>query len=315
MSSNGHLGGAAVDKNWTVAPHPTKPSSAALSRALVLTASFCAVEAAAGWWVNSLALLSDAGHMLSDVAALAIALLASWVARRPPTESKTFGYHRIEIVAAFVNGLAMWLVVGLIWHEAYRRLWSPPAVLAAGMIPVAALGLAVNAAVLWMLHRGPVGNLNVRAAIVHVFGDALGSLSALAAGLAMWAFGWQWADAVAGLCIGALILYSSWEIVRESLDILMMGTPRELSLGEIERTLLDFPGVLEVHDLHVWTMTSGMYELTAHLVVRNDVTHRALIEHVQTVLRDRFGITHMTLQLDPEDACAEEFRRHARTAG
>ncbi len=290
------------------------PSSAALLGALVLTAGFCAVEGLAGWWTNSLALLSDAGHMLSDVGALGIALMASWLATRPPTETKTFGYHRLEIVAAFVNGLAMWLVVGLVWHEAYRRFWSPPPVWVGAMIPVAVLGLGVNATVLWVLHRSAGANLNVRAAMVHVVGDALGSLSALFAGLAMYLYGWAWADALASACIGGLILMSSWRIVRESLDILMMGTPRELSLAEIERTLRGLPGVVDVHDLHVWTMTSGMYELTAHLVVQNSVVHRALLERVQLLLRDRFGIAHITVQLDPEDACAEEFRRHARVA-
>lgn len=282
--------------------------------ALVLTAGFCAVEALAGWLTNSLALLSDAGHMLSDVAALGIALLAAWMATRPPTETKTFGYHRLEIVAAFVNGLAMWLVVGLVWHEAYHRLWSPPAVFAEAMIPVALLGFGVNATVLWVLHRSAGRSLNVRAAMVHVVGDALGSVSALVAGLAIYAYGWAWADPLASFCIGALILFGSWKIVRESLDILMMGTPRELSLAEIERTLCSVPGVVEVHDLHVWTMTSGIYELTAHLVVRSDAAQRPLLERVQTLLRDRFGIAHITVQLDPEDACAEEFRRHARVA-
>lgn len=290
------------------------PSWRVLALALALTAVFCLVEAVGGWWTNSLALLSDAGHMLSDVGALSIALLASWLATRPPTETKTFGYHRLEIVAAFVNGLVMWLVVGLIWHEAYRRLGAPPRIHAEGMMLVAAAGLVVNVAVLGVLRRSAGHSLNVRAAIVHVFADALGSTGVLAAGGAVWLFDWQWADAVASFGIGGLILHSSWGIVRESLDILMMGTPRELSLGEIEATLRRVPGVVDVHDLHVWTMTSGMYELTAHLVVRSDAGQRELLEEVQTTLRDRFGIAHMTIQLDPEDACAEEFRRHARTA-
>lgn len=252
--------------------------------------------------------------MLSDVVALSIALLAAWLAARPPTETKTFGYHRLEIVAAFVNGLAMWLVVGLIWHEAYHRFWNPPRVAAEGMVAVASLGLGVNGVVLWILRRASGESLNVRAALVHVMGDALGSVSALIAGVALWHYGWAWADPTASFTIGGLILYSSWGIVSESLDILMMGTPREISLAEVDRTLRSLPGVVDVHDLHVWTMTSGMYELTAHLVVRPDVVHRTLIEQTQASLRDRFGIAHITVQLDPEDACAEEFRRHARAA-
>jgi cobalt-zinc-cadmium efflux system protein len=285
-----------------------------LTLVLAITAVFCLVEAIGGWWANSLALLSDASHMLSDVAALGIALIASWLATRPPTETKTFGYHRLEIVAAFVNGLAMWLVVGFLWREAALRLWETPEVHAQGMVAVASLGLGVNVLVLALLRRGSRENLNIRAAFVHVLGDALGSVGALLAGLGVWIWGWHWADAAVSVGIGGLILYSSWGVVRESLDILMMGTPRELSLSAVDALLREYPGVLEVHDLHVWTMTSGMYELTAHLVVRDGIDHRALLEQVQTALRDRFGITHITVQLDPEDACSEEFRLHRRKA-
>jgi cobalt-zinc-cadmium efflux system protein len=290
------------------------PPRAALRWALVLTAGFCLVEAAGGWWTQSLALLSDAGHMLSDVAALSISLLALWLAERPPTARKTFGYHRIEIVAAFVNGLAMWLVVGLIWHEAYRRFWQPPVVHTAGMLLVAAAGLGVNLAVMLLLRRSHRQSLNIRAAFLHVLGDALGSLAALFAAAAMRWGGWMRADSVASFAIGLLILYSSWEVIRESLDILMMGTPRELDLAEIDAYLRELPGVDDVHDLHVWTMTSGMYQLTAHLVVRSGAEARALLAEAQRGLRDRFGINHITVQLDPLDACDEEFRSHARPA-
>ncbi len=295
-------------------PAASRPFTQPLRWALVVTAGFCAFEAAGGWWTNSLALLSDAGHMLSDVVALSISLLALWLAERPPTASKTFGYHRIEIVAAFVNGLAMWLVVGLIWHEAYTRFLEPPAVHSQGMLAVAAAGLIVNVAVMLLLHRAQRQSLNVRAAFVHVLGDALGSLGALLAAATMWWSGWMRADSIASFLIGGLILYSSWGVIRESLDILMMGTPRELSLREIDRYLRSLPGVREVHDLHVWTMTSGMYQLTAHLVVAGSTDSRSLLPQVQRGLRDQFGITHITVQLDPQDACEVEFRSHARPA-
>lgn len=294
------------------APRSAPASLRALRWALGITAAFCLVEAVGGWWTNSLALLSDAGHMLSDVAALSISLLALSFAQRPPTEQKTFGYHRLEIVAAFVNGLAMWLLVGLVWREAYLRFYQPLAVHPEGMVAIASAGLVVNLAVMLILRRSRRENLNVRAAFVHVLGDALGSIGALVAGLTMWLTGWMQADSIASAAIGALILYSSWGIVRESLDILMMGTPREINLAEVQAYLRSFPNVQDVHDLHVWTLTSGMYELTAHLVVLDGTDTRRLLEQVQRGLKDQFGITHITVQLDPQEACEEEFRSHAR---
>lgn len=283
--------------------------------ALGITVAFCILEAVGGWWTNSLALLSDAGHMLSDVVALSISLLALSFAQRPPTEQKTFGYHRLEIVAAFINGLAMWLLVGLVWREAFLRFHQPAVVHPEGMIAIAASGLGVNVAAMFVLRRSRRANLNVRAAFVHVLGDALGSLGALVAGIVMWLTGWMQADSIASIGIGALILYSSWGIVRESLDILMMGTPREIRLPEVDAYLRSFPAVQEVHDLHVWTLTSGMYELTAHLVIPDGVEPRPLLEQVQRGLKDNFGITHITVQLDPHEACEEEFRSHARPGG
>jgi cobalt-zinc-cadmium efflux system protein len=282
----------------------------ALTITLALTGSFCLVELAGGWLTNSLALLSDAGHMFSDVAALGISLFAMRLAQRPPTERKTFGYHRVEILAAFVNGLGLWLVVGLILNEAYQRFFNPTEVHGEAMLAIAAVGLLVNGASLYVLRGSQGENLNVRAAFVHVLGDALGSVGAVAAGLIMLTTDWYLADPLVSVLIGLLILYSSWGIVRESVDVLMMGTPRGLRVTDIEGCLLDIGGVREVHDLHVWTMTSGMYQLTAHLVISRDCEAREVIDAAQVRLRDRFGIGHTTVQLDPEDACAEEFRAH-----
>lgn len=282
----------------------------ALMITLAITGSFCLVELIGGWLTNSLALLSDAGHMFADVAALGVSLFAMRLAQLPPTETKTFGYHRVEILAAFINGLALWLVVGLIFSEAYSRLLDPPHVQSSSMLAIAVVGLLINLASMRILHSSQGESLNVRAAFVHVLGDALGSLGAIAAGFVMLTTGWYLADPLVSVLIGLLILYSSWGIVRESVDILMMGTPRELSLAEIEGCLRSIGGVHEVHDLHVWTMTSGMYQLTAHLVINRDCEARAVIDAAQNQLRDRFGIGHTTVQLDPEDACAEEFRVH-----
>jgi cobalt-zinc-cadmium efflux system protein len=282
----------------------------ALAITLAITATYCLVELAGGILTNSLALLSDAGHMFADVAALGISLFAARLSQLPPTESKTFGYHRGEILAAFVNGLALWLVVGLIFHEAYQRLHDPPAVQSGGMIVIAAVGLLVNVASLQMLRHSHAENLNVRAVFVHVLGDALGSIGALAAGVMMLLWGWYVADPLVSIGIGFLILYSSWGIVRESVDILMQGTPREMRLADIEGCLLTIDGVREVHDLHVWTLTSGRYLLSVHLVVSPGDATRAVIDAAQTRLRERFGIGHTTVQVDAGEECTEEFRAH-----
>lgn len=282
----------------------------ALTITLTITAAYCVVELAGGIVTNSLALLSDAGHMFADVAALGISLFAARLSQRPPTARKTFGYHRGEILAAFVNGLALWLVVGLIFNEAYQRVWNPPAVHSVGMIAIAAVGLLVNVVSLQLLRHSHTESLNVRAAFVHVLGDALGSVGALLAGVMMLVWGWYVADPLVSAGIGLLILYSSWGIVRESVDILMQATPREMRLEEIERCLLSIEGVCEVHDLHVWTLTSGRYLLSVHLVVSRGDATRPVIDAAQTQLRERFGIGHTTVQVDTGDECTEEFRAH-----
>jgi cobalt-zinc-cadmium efflux system protein len=282
----------------------------ALTLTLAITATYCVVELAGGLVTNSLALLSDAGHMFSDVAALAISLVAARLSQRPPTASKTFGYHRGEILAAFVNGLALWLVVGFILHEAYQRFWDPPPVRSGGMVVIAAVGLLVNVVSLQLLRRSQAESLNVRAAFVHVLGDALGSVGALVAGVLMLLWGWYIADPLVSAGIGVLILYSSWGIVREAVEILMQGTPREMQLQDIEQCLLGIEGVREVHDLHVWTLTSGRYLLSVHLVVSQGDATRPVIDAAQTRLRERFGIGHTTVQVDAGDGCAEEFRAH-----
>jgi cobalt-zinc-cadmium efflux system protein len=277
---------------------------------LAVTATYCIVEFVGGLFTNSLALLSDAGHMFADVAALSISLFAMRLAQLPPTASKTFGYHRIEILAAFVNGLALWLIAGLIFNEAYQRLYLTPTVKSGQVIAVAGVGLVVNIASLWILRRSQGESLNVRAAFVHVLGDALGSIGAIVAGVVMLVSGSYVADPLVSVGIGVLILYSSWGIVRESVDILMQGTPRGMKLEDIEQCLLGVCGVRQVHDLHVWTQTSGMYLLSVHLVVDRDDAPRPIIDAVQARLRERFGIGHTTVQVDPEDECAEEFRAH-----
>jgi cobalt-zinc-cadmium efflux system protein len=288
---------------------PTR-STRHLAVALGLTAGFAIIELVGGLWTHSLALLSDAGHMFGDIVALTISLFALHLARRPPTASKTFGYHRVEILAAFVNGLGLWLIVGLIFHEALQRFAAPPPVRSAGMTAIAAAGLLVNVASLLVLHPSRQSNLNLRAAFLHVLSDALGSVGALVAGTVMLTTGWYVADPLASIGIGVLILYNSWGIVRESVDILMQGTPRDMRLEDVECCLLAIGGVRQVHDLHVWTLTSGRYLLSVHLVVDGDADPRQVIDSAQRSLWDRFEIGHATVQIEPEAECVEAFRPH-----
>jgi cobalt-zinc-cadmium efflux system protein len=281
-----------------------------LTLTLVITASYCLVEFGGGMLTNSLALLSDAGHMLADVAALGLSLFAIRLAQLPPTASKTFGYHRVEILAALANALLLWVIVGLILYEAYHRFLDPPLVKSAGMIAIASIGLGVNVVSLVVLRRSQAESLNVRAAFVHVLGDALGSVGAVLAGIAILVANWYVADPLASVGIGLLILYSSWEIIRDSVDILMQGTPRGLRLEDVEQCLLGIEGVRQVHDLHIWSLTSGRYHLSAHLVICGENEPHSIIDAAQTRLCERFGIDHTTVQVDREVECAQEFRVH-----
>ncbi len=281
-----------------------------LTLALCLTASFCVVELVGGWLSNSLALSSDAGHMFTDVAALAGSLLAIRLGQRPPDERNTFGYYRAEILAAFVSGLVLWFLVGLIFREAYDRLWNPPEVQGGAMMAIALAGLAVNVASLFLLRSSRADNLNVRAAFVHVLGDALGSLGAIAGALLIYAGGWNLADPLASIAIGLLLLYSSAGIVREAAAILMQSAPPDIRLTDIENCLRAISGVLEVHDLHVWALTSNRYLLSVHLVVGDGTAPSPILGSAQQALHDRFGIAHATVQIDCAAACAEHFRAH-----
>lgn len=269
--------------------------------ALALTGGYCLVEFIGGLLTHSLALLSDAGHMLSDVSAMALSLFAAYIATLPVTSYKTFGYYRAEILAAFLNGLALWLVAGIIFREAYYRFFSPPEVHGLGMLLVASVGLLVNLATVWMLHGSHQRNLNIRGVFLHVLSDTLGSAGAIVAGaLILWT-GWYWIDPVTSVVIGLLILMSSFGLVRESIDILMQATPGHLDLADIQHTLEAVPGVSRVHDLHVWTLTSGLFTLTAHIVVNGASDHHALLDAIEQTIQQRYGIDHTTIQLEPQD--------------
>ncbi|HET6617106.1 MAG TPA: cation diffusion facilitator family transporter [Gemmatimonadota bacterium] len=274
-----------------------------LSVVLALTCMYMIAEVAGGLWTGSLALLADAGHMLTDAACLMLALGAVWMAERPPTTRHTWAYARVEILAALLNGLFLWVIVGWLVWEAFERFAEPRAVLAGPMMGIAAGGLAVNGIALYVLHAGHNSHadrsLNVHGARLHVAGDLLGSLGAVAAGLVIWATGWVAADLVASLAIGALILVSSWRLVREAVHILLEGAPRHLDVEEMIHRLSRVEGVEDVHDLHVWTITSGYTALSMHVTCAEDGSREMLLARVNRLLREEFGIAHTTIQVEP----------------
>jgi len=258
-----------------------------------------AAEVVGGLLANSLALLADAAHMLADVAAVGLSLFALWFAQRPATPEKTYGYLRLEILAALVNGAALIVIALGIFYGAYQRLRSPEPVEGGLMLGVAVVGLAVNVAAAWLLHRSAGENLNVRGAYLHVLGDLLGSVGAIVAALVILATGWVAVDPLISVLIGLLILVSSWKLVRESVDVLLEAVPSHIDLNEVRRAIDEIPGVDEVHDLHVWTLTSGMEVASAHLTIDSADQLGEVLACARTALREQYGITHATLQVEP----------------
>jgi cobalt-zinc-cadmium efflux system protein len=265
---------------------------------LWVTLTFLVIESVGGWVTGSLALLADAGHLLGDAGALSLALLAMRLTDRPATTTMTYGYQRAEILAALFNGLALWLVAGLIWHEAYQRLLAPPPIASIGMILVATAGLVANLVCYALLSSVAQQTLNTRAAMLHLVGDLLGSVGAIAAGLVILTTGWRLADPLVGFLIGGLILATSWGVVKQSIDVLMEATPKELDLAAILQALGTVPGLQEVHDLHVWSLRSGVHALTAHGVIDEAGDDAAILSEMTRILAERFNIIHTTIQLD-----------------
>lgn len=279
-----------------------------LAWALAITSIYFVAEVVGGIVTNSLALLSDAGHMLSDMAALTLSLFALHFAGRPATVKRTFGYHRLEIVAALINGLTLWLIVGIIFHSAYQRFLHPPEVRGWGLVSVATLGLAVNVAAGVILSRSHHGNLNVRGAFLHIIGDALGSVGAIIAGVVILSTGWYAADPLVSVFIGLLILYTSWALIKESADILMQAVPAGIKLEDVQRAMERVDGVTKVHDLHLWAVTSGILTLSAHVVINGREDLPQVLNEIEGVLRESFNIEHTTIQLETEDREANEFQ-------
>ena len=270
----------------------------ALAIVLALTAGFTVVEIIGGLLTGSLALLADAGHMLSDNLSLGLALFAAWLAGRPATPDKSFGYRRAEILAALANGVTLVAVSIWVFVEAYSRFMEPAEVLGGPMLVVATLGLLVNAAGATILYRSGGESLNVEGAMRHVFADALGSVGAMAAATVIILTGWRYADPLISVAIGILILASSWKLLRDSTNILLEATPPNLNATEVGRKMAAADGIVEVHDLHIWTITSGFPALSAHVLVGRQEDCHARRRELESLLAHEYGISHTTLQVD-----------------
>lgn len=266
----------------------------------ILSALYVVVEVVGGLWSGSLALLADAGHTLSDVGALVLSLVAIWIAKHPATKRRTFGHTRAEILAALAQGVGLLVVAIFVSIEAIERFGAPREVSAGVMIVVASGGLAMNAFGLWWLRQGRHENLNLRGAWLHIASDALGSIGVIVAGIAIEAYGWTWIDPAASLLISALIVYAAVFLLRDVVDVLMESAPAHLDTDEIRGQLLAEPGVLEIHDLHVWSIGSGEVSLSCHAIGSADFEAGDLLRRLQQRLRGSFGIEHATLQLEPE---------------
>jgi cobalt-zinc-cadmium efflux system protein len=302
---------AAVETKHTHGPHTHgahAPNRSRLRAVLILTAVYLVAEAVGGWFTGSLALLADAGHMLTDVAALALALFALWFSSRPATPQKTFGYYRLEILAALINGIALILISLLIIYEAYLRWSAPPEIRSGPMIVVAAGGLIINLVCAGLLHGSHRDDLNMRGAWLHLLGDALGSVGAIVAGALMLGFGWYAADPLISILISLLIVWSAWRLIHDSVNILLEGTPAHISLAAVEAAIRQTDGVDDVHDLHVWTITSGHEALSAHVIHGAGVAQPELLYDLRHKLAEQFGVEHLTIQM--ETAAFEDEKVH-----
>lgn len=271
---------------------------------LVLALSYAVVELVGGILTGSLALLADSLHMVSDVAALALSLLASWMATRPATSRRTFGNSRAEILAALANGLGLAVIAVFISVHAFERFADPREVAGGGVMIVAIGGLVINLVSLYLLEAGRGDSMNVRGAWLHVASDALASVGVILAGAGIWAFGWNWLDPTVSLLVSILVLASAWHLVREALDVLMEAVPAHLDPEEIHGQLLGVPGVAALHCLHIWTIGSGEISLSSHLVVDPGESTDGILQDVRTRLSDRFSIEHTTIQIEVAEAGA-----------
>jgi cobalt-zinc-cadmium efflux system protein len=278
--------------------------------ALVLTAALLVLESVGGILSNSIALLADAGHMLTDVAALTLALFVAWFSKQPETPQKTFGYLRWEILAAFVNGATLLLISAWILWTAVMRLRAPEQIASGLMLSVSAAGLVVNLVAARVLVSGSSHNMNTRGAYLHVLGDLLATIGTLAAAIAIRYTGWLIADPIASILTTVLIMNGAWRLVRESVDILLESTPAHIPLPAVRGQLEAIPGIESVHDLHVWSVTPAVVAMSAHCIVRQPEQHQHVLEHVHDAMQ-LFGIQHVTIQLERDDMVDRERHLHA----
>lgn len=296
-------------------PHPHGSASGAHAPRLVIvfaiTLTVFVAELLGSVLSNSLALLADAGHMLTDVAGIGFALLAIWFARRPPTRSRTFGYLRLEILAAVANALLLFGVAAFVLFEAWRRLMEPPAIESSLMLAVALVGLGANATSLFLLRDAQRASLNMRGAYLEVMGDLAGSAAVIVAALVITTTGWTMADAVASAVIGVLILPRTWSLLRDAVDVLLEATPKGIDMTQVRSHILEAPGVADVHDLHAWTITSGVNVVSAHVVLDPAADPPAVLDHLCECLSGEFDIEHSTFQLETADRRRLEDAHHA----
>ena len=295
-------GGAGRGEDWSAR---RRLSQGRLRVVLALTLAYMVAEIIGGWMSGSLALMADAAHMFSDAAALGLSLFAGWIASRPATSRRTYGFYRAEILAALANGATLVALSILVVRAAIGRLSTPTPVDGSLMAWVALGGLLLNLAGLKLLQPSRGESLNLRGAWLHVASDALGSLGALVAGVLTWRLGWTWADPVASMLICVLVTWSSWALLKESVAVLMEGAPGHIDVDEVRLAMAAIDGVREVHDLHVWTITSGIEALSGHAVVATGHSRDAILHELRTMLEERFGIGHSTLQLEPESCDVE----------
>ena len=279
----------------------------ALKWSLAATALFVVVETIVGLRAHSLALLSDAGHNFTDALALGLTLAGVWFQSRPADESKTYGYHRAGVLAAFVNALTLLVLSAVLFYESFERLKAPEAVNETAMIVVAALGFAVNGGIMWALHRGQKDDLNIRAAFIHFVGDALGSVGIIIGAFAIRATGWLWIDPVLSILIGMLIVWSAWDIIKESLDVLLEGLPRGIRFSDVSAKLKEVEGVVDVHDLHIWTLGAHAHALSCHVQIDDmpPSASESILAKLNQVLDKSFHIHHTTIQFEHVNCAAE----------
>ena len=272
-----------------------------LTLALCITGCWFLVELGGGLYSNSLALLADAAHMLTDLAALGLSLFALNISARPATHEKTYGYLRAEILAALANGVFLILLGLYIFYEAYHRFLAPPEVKSVPMLVIAAVGLAANLITARLLFRSRKENLNLRGAFLHVLGDTIGSLGAVTAGAMMAIWQWYLADPIVSVIVGGLIVYSAWSLVRESVDVLLESTPRHLRISQILSDLGSMEGVVSVHDLHVWSIASGTAAMSCHIVLKSNEDAERTLAKSSHLMRKKYGIEHTTIQIEYDD--------------